>query len=262
MKSLSSRINHKLRVWKHAFSGHQEDKSTLGLQANHFWNDFSREERAQEAHWRGHGPFADDAVWLALGGEHQALVHRILRAAGQSRQHHHVVEWGCGGGMNAVHFARGAEKFWGVDIARTSLDECARQMKLEGLPGFVPVLVDANQPQTALAQIGQRCDLFICTYLMEVLPTEAHALELVGLAHQLLAPGGHALFHIRSSDGALASRSRPWDYALNMAHNVSFKVDDFSAACRARGFTVLGMEKKAYVPELNESNYAYFVLQA
>jgi hypothetical protein len=47
-----------------------------------------------------------------------------------------------------------------------------------------------------------------------------------------------------------------------MAHNVSFKVDDFRAACQARGFSVLGVEKKAYLPELNESNHAYFVLQA
>lgn len=261
MHTWATRALHKLRVWMHALDGYHEDRTSLGRQANRFWNDFSHQDRGQEAHWRGHGPFADDAVWLKLGQDHRVLLHRVLAAHGQAKQHLQVVEWGCGGGMNAVHFARGAQAYWGVDIARSSLEECARQLAREGLPGFRPVLVDANQPRAALDHISPRCDLFVCTYVMELLPTEAHALELLALAHELLAPGGHALIHIRSSDGARASRSRPWDYAKNMAHNVSFKVADFDSACQAQGFKVLGIEHKATVPELQESNYAYFVLQ-
>lgn len=261
MSRFFDRVASKLLVWKRALDGHQEDHSSLGQQSSNFWNDFSRPELAHEAHWRGHGPFADDTVWLKLGRDHLALLQRVLGSAGQAKQHAQVVEWGCGGGMNAVHFARGAHTYWGVDIARTSLDECARQMQREGLPGFRPVLVDVNQPRAVLQHITAPCDLFICTYVMELMPTEAHALEVLGLAYELLAPGGHALIHIRTTGGALTARSRPWDYAKNMAQNVRFKVADFSAACRAQGFKVLAIEQQAAVPELQESDYAFLVLQ-
>lgn len=260
MNNLFARAMRKTLVWKRAIEGHQEDPATLGQQAHRFWNDFSRQELAHEAHWRGHGPFADDALWLKLGQDHKALLHRVLGAAGQAAQHNQVVEWGCGGGMNAVHFARGAHNYWGVDIARTSLDECARQMQGEGLPGFKPVLVDVNHPRAALELITTPCDLFVCTYVMELMPTEAHALQVLELAYELLAPGGHALVQIRSTDGALTARSRPWDYAKNVAHNVRFQVADFSAACQALGFKVLGIEQRSTVPELQEGDYAYFVL--
>jgi predicted TPR repeat methyltransferase len=261
MNKLLARALHKMLVLKRAIQGHQEDRAALGQQAHRFWNDLSRPQLAHEAHWRGHGPFADDALWLKLGQGHKALLHRVLAATGQTVQHQQVVEWGCGGGMNAVHFARGAHTYWGVDIAQTSLDECARQMQQAGLPGFKPVLVDVNDPRAALRHITTPCDLFVCTYVMELMPTESHALEVLGLAYELLAPGAHALVQIRTTDGALASRSRPWDYGMNVAHNVRFRVADFSAACEALGFRVLGVESQATVPELQESDYAFFVLQ-
>lgn len=161
--------------------------------------------------------------------------------------------------MNAVHFGRGAKTYHGVDIAASTLAECGRQMQRERLAGFVPVLVDANQARAALPQIGNQADLFICTYLFELLPSEAHALELLDIAHAVLRPGGVALVHIRCSSGVLG-RSRPWDYAQNMAHNVTFSVDQFRQVCKAAGFQVLEVVARPTVPELNEKDYAYYVL--
>lgn len=261
MNPWTQRVRRKLRVWLHAISGYQEDSAGLGRAANRFWNDFSSPARAQEAHWRGHGPFADDAVWLKLGRDHLTLLQRTLQVQGQPLQAHRVVEWGCGGGMNAVHFARGAQAYHGVDVSRTTLDECARQMVREGLAGFVPVLVDGNAPRAALAQIEAPCDLFICTYVMELLPTKDHALLLLKIGAELLIAGGHALIHIRCTSGTATTRSRPWDYASNMAHNVTFSLAEFRAACESVGFTVLTVEEKPTVPELREKDYAYFVLQ-
>jgi cyclopropane fatty-acyl-phospholipid synthase-like methyltransferase len=261
MKTLPSRLWQRFQVWMNAVSGREEDKTSLALSAHQYWNDGNRPDLAQDSHWRGHGHFSDDRVWLRLGQGHLALLQRVLMAHALPQEHLRVLEWGCGGGMNAVHFARGASHYYGVDISQASLNECERQMALANLPGFVPVLIQADQPRTAVQQIGTGCDLFVCTYVIELLPTEAHALELLDLAHELLVPGAHALIQLRYSEGGMAQKSRPWGYAQNMAHNVTFRIEDFEAACQARGFQVLAVEKQEQVPELNERNYAYFVLQ-
>ncbi len=133
-------------------------------------------------------------------------------------------------------------------------------MPAERLDGFVPVLVDANEPQAALAAIDAACDLFLCTYVFEVLPSVDQALQLLHLAWQPLAPEGMALIHIRCPGSAVVRRSRPWDYAANMSHNVTISIPEFQAACQAAGFAVLEVRAVDNVPELNEKNYAYFVL--
>lgn len=261
MRTLVRRLWQRFQVWIHTISGREEDKTSLAHQADLYWNNFERSDLAQDSHWRGHGPFADDKVWWRLGQEHLALLQRVLRTHGMQVEHRQVVEWGCGGGMNAVQFGRGVSHYWGVDISQSSLDECRRQMELANLSGFVPVLIRADQPRDALQKIGTHCDLFVCTYVIELLPTEAHALELLDLAYELMLPGAHALIQLRYNEGRVAQKSRPWRYAQNMAHNVSFRVEDFTLACQARGFTVLAIEKQERVPELNERNCAYFVLQ-
>ena len=261
MARLGKRIQRKLLIVWRSLTGYRESDVALGQAANRFWNNFDNPQRAHEAHWRGHGSFADDAIWLKLGSSHLELLRHVLSSHGRVLAARTVVEWGCGGGMNALHFARGAQRYYGVDLAPVTLAECARQMEAEGLAGFVPVLVDANQPRSALAVITQPCDLFICTYVFELLPSVEHALQILQLAWELLAPGGLALAHIRCPVAALGGRSRPWDYEGNMAHNVTFSIPAFRAACQAQGFVVLGVREVAGVPELNEKNYAFFVLE-
>ena len=255
------RVQRKLLILWRALTGYRESATTLGQAANQYWNNFDSPQRATDSHWRGHGPFADDAIWLKLGRTHYELVQQQLSSQGRPLAPRRVLEWGCGGGMNAVHFGRGVQHYYGVDLSPQSLAECARQMAAVGLPGFVPVLVDANQPRGALAAIGEPCDLFICTYVIELLPSVEHALQILQLAFEMLSPQGVALVHIRCPSATLGGRSRPWDYEGNMAHNVTFSVPAFLAACEAQGFVVLGVQSVAAVPELNEKNYAFFVLE-
>ncbi len=261
MWGLTARIQRKLLVVWREWTGYRESASTLGQAANQYWNNFDSPQRATDSHWRGHGPFVDDTIWLKLGRTHHELVQQQLSRLGRPLAPRRVVEWGCGGGMNAVHFARGAQQYYGVDLSAQSLAECSRQMVAEGLPGFVPVLVDANQPRSALAVIGQPCDLFICTYVIELLPSVEHALQILQLAFEMLGPQGVALVHIRCPASAIGGRSRPWDYEANMSYNVTFSIPAFRAACEAQGFVVLGVQPVAAVPELNEKNCAFFVLE-
>jgi len=249
----------RLRTLVRTLSGYREDGARLGETAQAYWNDLSTPVRRQDAHWRGHGLFADDAVWMSVGRGHLELLQRGLARHGEPLQASRVVEWGCGGGANAVHFGRGASAFYGVDLSAESLAECGRQMAGAGLAGFVPVQVEANRPRDALARIGSPVDLFLCLYVIELLPTEAHALEVLDIAAEILRPGGWALLHIRRAKPGRGSR--PWDYAGNMAMNVRFTVDGFGRACRERGLEVRHVESRDEVPELNERDYVYFVLQ-
>ena len=262
--TLAGRHRRKLKVYWRSLTGYRESEAELAEAANRFWNDHTSAAaapRAEQSHWRGAGCFADDGLWLRLGREHLDLLQAALHRHGLPVQADRVVEWGCGGGMNAVHFARGASAYYGVDIARASLEECGRQLAREGMAGYAPVLVDARSPQDAVRAVGEPCDLFVCTYVFELLPSEAHALALLDIAYAMLRPGGVALLQVRIRAVGLGSRSRPWDYAANMAHNVTFTRQGFSAACTARGFRVLEVLDKPAVPELHEKGYAYFVLQ-
>ncbi len=261
LRGPARRIQRKLLILWRALTGYSESTTALGQAANRYWNNFENPQRATDSHWRGHGPFADDALWLKLGRTHHELLQQQLSSQSRPFAPCRVVEWGCGGGMNAVHFGRGAQRYYGVDLSPQSLAECARQMAAEGLPGFVPVLVDANEPRSALAVINEPCDLFICTYVFELLPGVEHALQILQLAFDLMAPQGQALVHIRCPTASLGGRSRPWDYEGNMTHNVTFSIPVFRAACEAQGFVVLGVQPVAAVPELNEKNYAFFVLE-
>ncbi len=258
-----ARIARRADIWWRGLTDYCEDPGQLARQARHFWNEVSQQnpQRAQEAHWRGHGAFTDDSVWLKLGRDHVQLLQRALHAHGRTLSPRRVVEWGCGGGMNAVHLVRSAQAYFGVDIATATLQECARQVQAEGGGPFVPVLVDPLSPRAALPQIGGHCDLFLCTYVFELLPSEAHALEVVDIARDLLSPGGVALLHVRLARSGPAGGSRPWGYAQNMAHNVRFTNEAFTKACRDRGLRLLEPVMVGEVPELGERDYAYYVFE-
>lgn len=257
------RATRRAALWWRSLSGHREDPAVLSAQARRFWNEVAPQhaERAQEAHWRGHGVFADDAVWLKLGRDHVDILGSVLRTHGRRLQPRRVIEWGCGGGMNAVHFAAGAQTYHGVDIAPATLQECARQMEAAGHRNFIPVLADPDDPVAALNALDEPCDLFLCTYVFELLPSEQHALQLLDVTHDALASGGVALIQIRLARPGLGGGSRPWSYAQNMAHNVRFSLRAFTRACTDRGLRVLDTVRVDHVPELDERDYAYVVLE-
>lgn len=103
--------------------------------------------------------------------------------------------------MNAVHFARIAAEFYGVDVSRSSLDECARQMQAEGLLNFRPILIDAADPEGAVGKLGGLCDLFLSTYVYELLPSPEYGLRVLRIAHRVLSTGGIAMIQVKYSDG-------------------------------------------------------------
>src|SRR5215831_18342336 len=109
--------------------GFRGSEAGLISDSQNYWNGQEDRSLKQNSHWRGVGIFGDDTNWLTLGSEHFQLYERFARTLDSPRPVRRVVEWGCGGGMNAVHFGQIAEEFFGVDISSASLDECAQQMR-------------------------------------------------------------------------------------------------------------------------------------
>ncbi|HQY89890.1 MAG TPA: class I SAM-dependent methyltransferase, partial [Tepidisphaeraceae bacterium] len=174
-RPLMRRARSSVDVVRHLVGWHQSE-AALVRDAQRFWEAPPPKVRDAYSHWRGG---FDDATWLAIGRQSFDIFESFARSTNFQNPVKRVVEWGCGGGANAVHFGRITEEFYGVDIAQSSLDECARQMTAEGLNNFKPVLIHAADPRTALKIIPAPCDLFVSFYVFELLPTPQYGVQVL-----------------------------------------------------------------------------------
>jgi SAM-dependent methyltransferase len=245
---------------RHAIDFSESETKLIG-DSQTYWNTQSDQSLKQNSHWRGVGIFADDLRWLTLGREHLQLYEEFARALDLKHSPKRIVEWGCGGGMNAVHFGRFADEFYGIDISSSSLGECGKQMAEAGLHNFTPVLIDAAKPEAALRHVQDPCDFFISTYVFELLPTPEYGIRILRIAYELLAPGGIAIIQIKYSECNAKTRSRAWAYARNLAWNATYRIEDFWQAAQQCGFTPKMVTLLPQQPLVNDRNYAYFLLQ-
>jgi SAM-dependent methyltransferase len=240
-------------------SGRSELALARGSQR--FWNDPDKQDLKTLLHWRGQGPFEDEALWQDLGRRHLSLFDRAAAWAGLNRPLEAIVEWGTGGGLNAVQFAPEAARYFGVDINPGSLRECARQVEAGGSGQFIPVLIDAADPEAALDQIREPCDLFLSTYVFELIPGPEYGLRVMRIACELLRPGGIAIVQVRYHAGAVAPPVSRKTYAANWLRLTSYAVDEFWKACESIGFEPMFVTLVPVQPELDEKRYAYFALK-
>jgi cyclopropane fatty-acyl-phospholipid synthase-like methyltransferase len=239
--------------------GFTDSETKLIRDSQNYWNNVS-DRCKQNSHWRGVGKFADDSRWLALGREHLQLYEEFARVLGIKHPLKRIVEWGCGGGMNAIHFGRLAEEFCGIDISSANLQECARQMTAVGLRNFTTILIDAAEPEAALGRVQGLSDLLISTYVFELLPTPEYGLRVLRIAYELLAPGGAAMVQIKYSEAGRSTASRRWAYAKNLAWNATYRIEEFWQAAERSGFTPKMVTLVPKQPLVNDRNYAYFLL--
>ena len=114
-------------VIRHSLQWFDSDEK-LEADSGKFWVAARGRSLATNAHWRGHGPFRNDATWHETGAMHKRLFIRAADWIGVDLHDCRIVEWGCGGGLNAVQFAAEAKEYFGVDVNSESLAECARQL--------------------------------------------------------------------------------------------------------------------------------------
>jgi SAM-dependent methyltransferase len=236
-----------------------ESEVAVARDAQALWNPADNQVRKSDAHWRGAGTFANDDVWLAIGRDHLALYRTFTAGIGFSRPLRRIVDWGCGGGANAVQFGPLAEEYVGVDVSTATLEECAREAVRAGTARFLPVLIDVADPEAAVALIDGPADLFICTFVLELVPSQAYGLRLLRIAERLLAPGGIAFVQIKYDTGSWRTASFRRSYRRNFAAMTTYRLDAFWRAASACGLTPRLM---SLVPDhVLDARYAYFLLE-
>ena len=152
-----------------------DSEQKLMEDSQRYWDHASADGKSDQAHWRGQGVFADDERWLAVGRNHMRIFERLAGSQWLRQRPTRIIEWGCGGGANAVHFGQGAARYYGIDITEPSLTECGRQMSAAGLSNFVPVPIEVSNPEQVEQMVKEPCDLFLSTYVFELIPSKSRA---------------------------------------------------------------------------------------
>ncbi len=169
-----------------------ESDETVQRDADRYWNGAAGANLNELAHWRGAGIWENEQRWLAIGETHLALAESLSRAAPAPLSLDRVIEWGSGGGANAAVFSQRCRRFYGVDIAEANLAECERVLHSRGFSGFRPVKIDVAEPEAVLSFVDEACDLFLCTYVFELIPSKRYGEQLLRLAHRLVRRGCRA----------------------------------------------------------------------
>jgi SAM-dependent methyltransferase len=241
-----------------AGAGVRHSEARIARDSQAYWTAPPTRRSKADSHWRG-AETLDDDLWLDIGRGHLEIYRRACRALGRDERAGRVLEWGCGGGANAVHFAPLADEFVGVEVSAASLDECATQVRAVCSTPFRPVLVDVGHPEAAVAAVGGPVDVYTCFYVFELIPTPEYGARLLDIARDVLRPGGVGIVQIKYSTGSWWTAPRRRGYRSGLAEMTTYPIDGFWQLVRSAGLDPVHVE---LVPrnELDE-RYAYFVLR-
>ncbi|QOV90335.1 class I SAM-dependent methyltransferase [Humisphaera borealis] len=234
-----------------------EPEDKLARDAQAYWDEPPASKRDLYAHWKS--GFEDASTWQAIGRENFDTFRTFARSTQLAMPMKTTVEWGVGGGANALHFAGAAEQFYGVDITQPTLDECARQLTAAGVTNFNPVRIQVTEPESALSAIPAGCDAFVSFYVFELFPSPAYGVRILKIANQLLRPGGMAYIQIKYTTN-LATRSRRWGYRFGVANMTTYRLDEFWETAKDCGFTPHAIHLMPKQPLVHDERYAYFAM--
>jgi cyclopropane fatty-acyl-phospholipid synthase-like methyltransferase len=169
-----------------------------------------------------------------------------------------MMEWGPGGGANAVAFASSMKRFVGVDISAANIEECIRQFGERGLmtkTALHPVIVDISAPESALENMGDKADFFLSTAVYQHFPSMKYGERVTRIANNALCPNGLAIIQIRLNDGTPNFQSKCADYALEFLSFTCYTIEEFDKIVLDCGFETLDREF------IEDVNYVYYLLK-
>jgi hypothetical protein len=192
--------------------------------AGQFWKDDQAPVWASDSHWRsGLG----EEAFIEVGQDHLAMFETMARALDKSAPYGVVIEWGSGGGANAVAFAPAASTFIAADVSAASLTECERQVGMACDTPVEQILVDIEHPERAVTGRENSCDVFLCVYVLECTAGREEALRIMRIAERLLVPGGVAFVQVKYRTASPLTRSFGRNYRQNMGNMTTFGIDEF-----------------------------------
>lgn len=222
--------------------------------ARRYWLSPNETSWKANSHWRDTAIPGWATTWDQVGQTHLAMYERFRRACRLPRPNR-VLEWGVGGGANAVRFAPLAEEFIAVDISEESLLETAYQVaRVCSTPIRSALTQLDNQIETG-RQFAGAVDLFVCFYVLELVPRREHADQIARIAFETLCPDGAAI--IQTKYARSAPQGPVWrSYHQDLANSVVIDVAEFWECLETIGFEVKYVE---LVPRnALDRNYAYY----
>jgi SAM-dependent methyltransferase len=203
--------------------------------ARGYWTGEAGADRwLSDSHWRG--GLQDDA-WLEVGRDHLAIFDQFAKALDRPRNLGAVVEWGCGGGANAVAFAPRADRFIAADVSADSVAECVRQINAVCDTAVQPLVIDIGRPEQAAAGLEGVCDVFLCLYVLELTAGPDEAMRIVKIAERLLASGGVAFLQVKYHNADWRTKGHKRNYRRNLANMTTFGIDEFWTGAEQCGLT-------------------------
>ena len=234
----------------------EEPLETLAADAKSYWSQSAaRPWVADMSHWRGRGRWSDDEVWTAIGRDHVAMFRQLCLLANREAPVRTMLEWGPGGGANALAFSLHVQRIYGVDISAANLQECARQLAESRFRGFHAIEIEATQPERVLAAVNEPNDFALSTAVFQHFPGKEYGQRVLNILHRLLAPDGIALIQTRFDDGSETLACKHSDYAKNVVTFTSYRIEEFWDNCTQAGFEPLSLTLKP------EPAYAYYFLR-
>lgn len=224
--------------------------------AARFWAGSGGDEHMRDlSHWYGEGRWADKDKWDRIGQAHLRMLEKLCLLADVTEPIENMVEWGPGGGLNAVHFCATVPVFYGVDISAANLTECQRQVEARGLKGFRPVLIDIDKLERCLELVEEPVDFFLSTAVYQHFPSKEYGIRVTELAAGLLGDGGVALIQIRYDDGSPRLKAKKSNYEKNVVTFTSYEIHEFWQIAIDVGMEPLAVSLDPKVA------YAYFFLK-
>ncbi|MGP4058610.1 class I SAM-dependent methyltransferase [Mycobacterium sp. 4D054] len=235
--------------------GGRRFRNRIAEEAARYWSAPTGSAWEANSHWRnGIG----DQAWLEVGDHHWKIYETFARAL-KSPSPNTVMEWGAGGGANAVAFAPHTQRFIAADISQENLDECVRQVRATCTTPVETRRIDLACPVQATVGLAGSCDVFLCLYVIE-LTTGADAVRaILDIARTVLAPGGMALVQIKYHTSDRRTRGfAGMAYDRNLASTTTFTLEEFWKLAADCG---LAPRLITLVPENRlDSRYAYYAL--
>lgn len=237
--------------------GGRRFRDRIAGQAARYWSAPAGAVWEANSHWRsGIG----DEAWLEVGDDHWKMYEtfaRALQLPGPST----VMEWGAGGGANAVAFAPHTQRFIAADISQDNLDECVRQVRATCTTAVETRRIDLAYPQQAAVGLAGSCNVFLCLYVIELTANTDAVRAILNIASSVLVPGGLALVQIKYHTSDRQTRGRAGlTYDRNLASTTTFTIEEFWQLAADCG---LIPQLITLVPENRlDCRYAYYALTA
>lgn len=206
------------------------------------WNELDNEElRKDNSHWRGIGRWRDDTKWRSIGANTVQLLSEcayfVRKPPFTSKLR--VLEWGPGGGSNALAMNRFAERYYGVDISAKNLAECRRMLAEEGIQDyFQPVLIESSL--TAVDKsVDAPIDVFVSTAVFQHFPSKDYGVEVLKTVKRISSSDFMGVVQIRYDNGneKFAPIQDISEYEEKHITATSYQIDEFWTILRKVGFS-------------------------